>query len=356
MIEEQPVLLTAIPGGADRTAGPAGASMVRLRAIPETLASYAGFGQLLATPGFPIGFLGIIWIGPRRGGSVRFRRANGWGPWQPIVQGDSAGGPRSALVAAGNASGYQISPPPHSEIVQIVAINTTHGRASTRIEQESTTVGEFNRIPFVERAAWGADESLRFDADGNEILPPTYFPVQTVTIHHTTTPNDDPDPAATIRAIYFFNAVTRKAGDLGTHLLIDEAGVIYEGRSPQLTGRPSGSGRHGGAPLICTGAHVGGYNAGNFGISLIGDFTSRTPTTAARGSLVRVLVAVARCCGIDPTRMVSYVNPISDATMEIPAIAGHSSWSPAECPGDTLHGDLPSLRLDMARQLAASDQ
>jgi len=57
-----------------------------------------------------------------------------------------------------------------------------------------------------------------------------FFDVQTLTVHHTFTANDDPNPAATVRAIYFFHTVTQDFGDVGYHLLIDGFGAVYEGR------------------------------------------------------------------------------------------------------------------------------
>ena len=54
--------------------------------------------------------------------------------------------------------------------------------------------------------------------------------MQTLTVHHTVTANTDPDPAATVRAIYFFHCITEDFGDIGYHLLIDQAGTVYEGR------------------------------------------------------------------------------------------------------------------------------
>ena len=32
------------------------------------------------------------------------------------------------------------------------------------------------------RTDWGADETLRYTADGTEIWPPEYYPVQTLTV------------------------------------------------------------------------------------------------------------------------------------------------------------------------------
>ncbi len=50
---------------------------------------------------------------------------------------------------------------------------------------------------------------MRFDKDHKELWPPEYRPTRTVIVHHTVTVDPDPDPAATIRAIYQYHAATR---------------------------------------------------------------------------------------------------------------------------------------------------
>src|SRR5215475_14945518 len=118
------------------------------------------------------------------------------------------------------------------------------------------------RTRLLSRAAWGADESLRLEPDGTEIWPPEYFSVQALTVHHTATANGDPDPAATVRAIYYYHAVSLGWGDIGYHLIVDEAGTVYEGRwsgsdmVPVFAATPGPDGR----PLMVNGGHVLGYN------------------------------------------------------------------------------------------------
>jgi hypothetical protein len=63
--------------------------------------------------------------------------------------------------------------------------------------------------PIISRHDWGANESYRFNSGGYEIFPSTYYPLQKVIVHHTASRNDDPDPEATIRAIYYMHAVSR---------------------------------------------------------------------------------------------------------------------------------------------------
>jgi hypothetical protein len=186
-------------------------------------------------------------------------------------------------------------------------------------------------LKYLPRACWGADESLRYDSEG-EIWPPEYSPVQALTVHHTVTANDDPDPAATIRGIYGYHTVDQGFGDIGYHFLIDEAGRLYEGRWSGPDGIPG----HRADGQVVTAGHVLGYNTGNIGIALLGDFTDRAPTAAAWRTLTLVLAGLAGLHGLDPLSTVHYVNPVNSATKDVDAISGHLDWLATECPGEKL--------------------
>jgi hypothetical protein len=202
----------------------------------------------------------------------------------------------------------------------------------------------FARCQYRSRAAWGADESLRFNAAGAEVWVPTYWPLQTITVHHTADGSTDPDPAARVRSIYRNQAVTSGFGDIGYQFLIDDTGVLYEGRWSGADGTP-GFNAEG---LMVNGAHVAGYNAGNVGVALLGDFTATLPTDAAYHALVHLLGVLTTWRGIDPLATVRYVNPISGAAATVPAIPGHRNWAATLCPGDRFAPMLGQLREDVA--------
>jgi hypothetical protein len=204
-------------------------------------------------------------------------------------------------------------------------------------------------FPYLNRAAWGANESWRFAPDGTEIWPAAFYDVQTLTVHHTVTSNNDSNPAATVRAIYYDMAVTDDFGDIGYHLLIDQAGNVYEGRYSGPDRLPVfGPRQVGPRPSMVNAAHAGGFNAGNVGIALLGDLTSVRPTAAARASLVSVLAALAAATDLDPLGTTDYVNPISEATRTVRTISGHRDWNATACPGNTFYPTLPQLREDVA--------
>ncbi|QNP68998.1 N-acetylmuramoyl-L-alanine amidase [Streptomyces roseirectus] len=218
------------------------------------------------------------------------------------------------------------------------------GTAATLALGRPASAGPLARAayPLVTRAAWGADESLRFTAGGTEIWPPEYYPLQTLSLHHTADGSSNPDPAARVRAIYRNDAVGKGYGDLGYHYLIDANGRVYEGRWSGTDGTPA----HDAAGRLVTAAHIGSYNSGNLGIALLGTFTDTPVSAAARASLVQLLAELAARHSVDPLATVVYRNPVSGVTRTVAAISGHRDWAATQCPG-TLHADLPQLRRDV---------
>jgi hypothetical protein len=201
-------------------------------------------------------------------------------------------------------------------------------------------------VTYLSRAAWGADESLRFSG-GVEIWPAECYPMQALTVHHSASANGDPDPAATVRGIYRYQAPPSGLGwgDIGYHLLIDEAGAVYEGRWSGAdvvpVFGPDGAPAN---PLVNTGGHALGFNVGNIGVCLLGNFTAVTPTSAAQTALVNVLAGLARIGAIDPMGLVHYVNPVNGNTNSVPGVSGHRQWNATACPGDTFYPVLADIR------------
>lgn len=206
----------------------------------------------------------------------------------------------------------------------------------------------------ISRAQWGADESLRFHADGTERWTPTFHPVQKLVVHHTAGVNNDRNPAATVRAIYHYHAVTQRWGDIGYNFLVDEAGRIYKGRhshsgdsgADTITGENS-------ARRGVTGAHAKDYNAGSVGVALLGTFSDRDATPAARRSLEDLLAWKAFRHNIDPQGTATYTSPISGRQRVFPNIAGHRDVGSTQCPGGVFYGTLPELRQRVAARTRA---
>lgn len=207
--------------------------------------------------------------------------------------------------------------------------------------------------PYLDRAAWGADESRRFQ-NGVESWPPAYYPLQTLTVHHTAldsgADHNTADPAALMRNLYVNmtgNDPAHTYGDFGYHFLIDEAGAVYEGRYSGTDGTAAfdASGR------LVTAAHITGWNSGNLGVVVLGNFNRWEPTAAARDSLTQLLASIAGPHDLDPQGTTNFVNPVSGDTKTVPTISGHYNWAGVDCPGSNLISQLPCIRADVAALL-----
>ena len=202
------------------------------------------------------------------------------------------------------------------------------------------------------RSAWGADESLRYRTDGTLKEAPTYYASRKLVVHHTDTTNADPDPAATIRAIYRYHVVTQGWADIGYNFLVDESGRTWEGRwSREYAAGTSPTGDDAAGRGV-TGSHTGGWNSGTVGVALLGSLVDRDATPAARGGLVDLLAWLSQKNGLDPKATSAFVNPVSGATTTTPNVAGHRDYGATECPGGAFYATLPALRQQVADRMA----
>ncbi|HUG31166.1 MAG TPA: fibronectin type III domain-containing protein [Candidatus Limnocylindria bacterium] len=220
----------------------------------------------------------------------------------------------------------------------------------------ATAAAAISQPPVITRAGWGADESLRFNADGTQKWTPAFYPVQKLIIHHTAgknaDPDADPDPAATIRSVYYYHAITQGWGDIGYNFLVDESGRIYEGRysRPYAAGEsPTGEDVNRNS---VTAAHVQGYNSGTVGIALLGTLTNVDAKAAARDAVERMLAWKAERHAIDPLGSSLYTNPVNGTQRTFANIAGHRDLAATECPGGTFYGTFPALRKAVAARIA----
>ncbi|MYT18522.1 Tat pathway signal protein [Streptomyces sp. SID4951] len=352
-------VVSATTSPSSEPSGDSAGSSRHIESIPETRAKAADTTEdvqrAVHRAESPIQYLGLTWIGSKRGASVRFHQEDGAvGAWHDLHTG-CAGGvdgaelidsarAASALVPAGGAFGYELSLPDGAESVRLIAIDAKQGpMRQVALPAEPTRVlGQ----RYLSRAAWGADETKRFYEDGTESSPPKYYPVQALSVHHTSTPNNDAQPAATVRTIYEEHASKsmKDYGDIAYHFLIDEAGRVYEGRWSGEDGIPA----HDKEGNAVTAFHTLGYNSGNLGIALLGTFNEQQPTDAARKTLVRLLARLAKAHKLDPAANITFNNPVDNAKKNVPVISGHRDWLATECPGGTLYGGLPALRSEVA--------
>jgi hypothetical protein len=235
--------------------------------------------------------------------------------------------------------------------VSVLVLRDRGGRARRQGVASAATASQ---PAVISRAGWGADESLRYDSTGKEIWPPEFWPIQKLIVHHTATQNNDPNPASTIRSIYYYHAVTQGWGDIGYNFLIDEAGNVYEGRYSRtfaLGESPTGEDLNGNG---VTGGHALNYNAGTTGVALLGTLTNQDATASARDALERVLAWKAAAHGIDPQGTSLYTNPVNGTQKTFANIAGHLDVNSTECPGGAFYATLPQIRADVAARVAGA--
>jgi len=250
-----------------------------------------------------------------------------WSVWQRVLPGEdegqeSAATPASLLFGSGNWLQYRLTMSrdaqgrsPVLENLRIICIDSTKGATSG----ELATVAESSADgapPVISRQQWGADESLMS-------CPPEYATVQAVIIHHTATNDGAVDPAAMVRAIYYYHAVALQWGDIGYHYLIDKYGNIYEGR-------------YGGAGVI--GHHAGAYNTGSLGVSLIGNYQDADPPASMLSSLTSLLAWQCAEHWIPPDGEHLFIDRV------LPTLLGHRDVGATQCPGDKAYALLPSIR------------
>jgi uncharacterized lipoprotein YddW (UPF0748 family) len=197
---------------------------------------------------------------------------------------------------------------------------------SLRLAAQPEGVG-VPRPPIVSRADWGASESYRFDNHGHEIWPTEYQIPEKIIIHHSVTPNHEPNPPQTVRAIYYYHAVTLGWGDVGYNYLVDWHGNIYEGR-------------YGGRNVV--GGHAYSYNYGSVGVCGMGTYGNTGDSVSPSAELLQGLIDASawQCSGalVDPRQSSFFINKTTQN------IAGHRDYNATACPGEYLYAELPAIR------------
>ena len=186
--------------------------------------------------------------------------------------------------------------------------------------------------PIISRAMWGADESFRFDENGDELWPPSYQTVEHVIIHHTETVTWQ-DPMVAVRAVYYYHAVERGWGDIGYNYLVDYMGNVYEGR-------------YGGENVV--GGHAYQYAHGSSGIGVVGSFTDFETTPEAQAGVVWITAWVGQA--LDPWGTADF-----HEQDDLPTICGHRDVNASACPGDGLYSQLDDIRTQVAEVLAGAN-
>ncbi len=204
-------------------------------------------------------------------------------------------------------------------------------RMNETMNAENLQQPGYPKPPIVTRTEWGCPDG-QITTHGNL----GYTTVTHLIVHHTFSPSTatNGDWAAVVRSIWNFHVFTNGWADIGYNYLIDQNGVIYEGRA-------------GGDNVV--GAHFSGANGGTMGVVIIGDFTNTTPPPAALNSLKKILAWKSDQRGIDPVGQSRHAS----SGLILKNISGHRDGpGSTECPGEAFYPLLPGIRTDVKNLLS----
>ncbi len=297
--------------------------------------------------------------------TARFHTQSGWGAWEEMPVEPDEGPDTSAReaqraanriftapiwVGTADAMAYRVTAKPGAPAVFDLRAHVVNSLGDSQplnlFQRVIAAISRFfhgteaeamtSTPSIITRRQWGANESWR------ECCPRYAPAVQMAFVHHTAGTNSysRSQSAALVRSIYKFHTSNRGWSDIGYNFLVDRYGQIFEGRYGGMT-----------KPVI--GAHVKGFNTGSTGISLMGTFTSSTPTTAMQSALKRLLAWKLDVHHLPPTgkvTMTSGGNPKYAAGTRVTfnRISGHRDGQQTACPGAKAYYLLPSIRKAVA--------
>lgn len=283
---------------------------------------------------FPFMAAGLLWRGDLPSLQMRVRTdGEGWRAWQDVEVEDftaASGEAASGLLVFEPAREAQIrltpevirGPAPQLRSLRVVLIDASAGPALPAELQ----IEQLQAPRVISRAEWGADQRELHWA-------PSYVPVRKFSLHHTATADGGASPAAALRVIYHYHAISLEWGDIGYNYIVDRLGNIYEGRAGGLNS---------------VAAHSSGYNEGVDGIALLGTFRDRPPADPMIASVASLIAWRARAQGVDPQGS----GVLGDR--RLPNVFGHRDVNSTDCPGDAAYALLPSIRQRAAALLAAT--
>ena len=191
--------------------------------------------------------------------------------------------------------------------------------------------------PLVTRAEWGAEP---FIGTPSPLANPSY---DYMTFHHAAgySATTLAEGIVQVKAIQDLHQNVRGWSDIGYQFVIDRGGRLYQGR-PFLTEATSLEQ----LPVLALGAHAGGANTGNIGVSLLGcyhppagSYCDQVITDEAYDTYVTLFAFLAERYGVPTDR-----------------IRGHRDFSDTACPGDNNYALLPRITEDMLALLETGSQ
>ena len=290
-------------------------------------------------------FTGVALQGTATGdslrGFIRFQSGEAWTDWLPLYIVRSFTDP--AFLAAYRSENVRVATrfdirfeTDKTGVVEVLYGGTFHDTSEPVPDGQSHAPrsSDFKILAptLHDRAEWNAEP---FRGTPVPLNRPTY---NYKTLHHTAgfAAVTLTEGLEQVKRIQDFHQNGRGWNDIGYHFLMDQEGRLYQGRPFLNPSAPFDRG-----PPLVRGAHVGGANTGNIGVSLMGCYhppeggTCRhTMTEAAVDSLVATFGFLSERYGVSPD-----------------AMRGHRDFSSTACPGDNNYAMMDSFRAKIAELL-----
>jgi len=312
--------------------------------------SQGGYISPVMESDFSFNMVGFSWQGePMPGLEIRFAKDNQWTPWYHPESEDyfekDGWYYNTEPISADRASLYQYKIDDTEAItnLKIIYLDSLNNKKQSwnLIDWLFDKVSAATTVDIIDRDGWQADEDWRYDSQGQLDWPAEYEWPEKIIIHHTAGNTGESDPAATIRAIYYWHAVVLGWGDIGYNYLIDQSGNIYEGRA----GGDGVVAAHAYRSANCAKQRFGGaeneagFNRGTIGISVLGNYEDGLKLNASvKQALIDLIGVKSAEFGIDPTGDGFFVDDVYDN------VIGHKDVDCTSCPGSNLYSYLDDIR------------
>ena len=257
-------------------------------------------------------------------------RAVGAGPTG--VAGEAADEPAPAPGRAGSTAETGVG----------TAAGTTGGASAARLPSVALAAETDDPAALVTtREEWGANPAYLNWA-------PDYAPAEHVIVHHTAgTNNYTPEQSpAIVRGIYYYHAVVLGWGDIGYNFLVDKYGQVFEGRCGTLDSDP-------GAMVV--GGHAYGANTGTMGISMMGNYSSVSPSEIQIERVGQMAgwflgrAGVADAHGSSRYTFHATQKYRRGQTIDLDVISAHRDVGYTTCPGNAGYSAMGQIR-DIAQE------
>ncbi|KAK3548687.1 hypothetical protein QTP70_016435 [Hemibagrus guttatus] len=168
-----------------------------------------------------------------------------------------------------------------------------------------TGAAQYSTVSVIPRSAWKAADV--------QIREKLHKPAEKLIIHHTALWSCWSHMQSISQLIHIQHLHIHERGfnDIGYNFLVDQTGVVYEGRGWGIVG-----------------AHAKTHNHNSVGVAFMGNFNDESPSLQAL-SAVRALIQHGVAKG--------YLQPSFE-------ILGHRDIADTQCPGEKLYSSLHTLK------------